>query len=191
MIATGTGSYASEAYYTWLSSATDTVQPVTEYPLDFDQRHTVTGVMSYRAPFDWNARLFGQKLPGNWGLTFVGYYGSGLPYTQVDAKGNRLGERNEGRLPAHYSVDMRFNKDFGMRGGKRVSLFVEVDNLFDRRNVVSLYEFTGLADNDGFSPQGGLAVSQQELDRYDRLYDKDPQNYAPPRTIRTGLELNF
>ena len=191
MIATGNGSNALEPYYDWLYSTTDDARPVTEYPLDFDQRHTVTTVLNYRVPGDWDGRIFGQKLPGNWGLTAVGYYGSGLPYTKTDQNGIRLGERNEGRLPASYTVDVRFNKDFILSTSNRLSFFVEVDNLFDRRNVIDLYSSTGLPDNDGVRPGGGLALDQQELDRYDNLYDHDPQHYSAPRTIRTGVEFNF
>jgi len=192
MIARGNGSNATDPYYTYLTSTTDTLAPLSEFPLDFDQRHTVNGVLSYQAPSDWQANMFGLKLPSAWALTFVGYYGSGLPYTKTDASGSRLGERNEGRLPASYSVDMRFNKDFGFRAGDmKLTLFVEVDNLFNRRNVINVYSRTGLADNDGWDTQAGLSLSQQEVDHYDNLYDNDPQNFSPPRTIRTGLELNF
>ncbi|MBU8932946.1 MAG: TonB-dependent receptor [candidate division Zixibacteria bacterium] len=192
MIARGNGSDATEPYYTYLSASVDTLAPISEFPLDFDQRHTASAVVSYRAPQDWQANLLGLKLPSAWGLTFVGYYGSGLPYTPTDGAGNRLGERNEGRLPASYSVDMRFNKDFGFRTGDlKLTMFVEVDNLFNRRNVINVYSRTGLANNDGWDTQGGLALDQQEVDHYDDLYDNDPQNYSSPRTIRTGLELNF
>jgi len=192
MIATGNGSYALEPYYTYIGSTTGEEAPVTEYPLDFDQRHTVTAVASYRVPGEWDAKLFGHKLPGYWGLTVVGYYGSGLPYTATDNSGNRLGERNDSRLPASYTVDLRFNKVFSLSGmSRRLSFFVEVDNLFDRHNVIDLYSNTGLADNDGTTPGAGYVLDQQELDNYDFLYDHDPQNYSPPRTIRTGFELNF
>lgn len=192
MIATGNGSNALEPYYTFLTSTEDTLAPVTEYALDFDQRHTFTTVLSYRVPGDWQGRLFGVKLPSAWGLTMVGHYGSGLPYTPTDASGNRLGERNEGRLPANYTVDMRFNKDFPFgAGGYPLSLFVEVDNLFNRRNVIDVYSRTGQPDNDGFQTGAGLALDQEDLDWYDQLYDHDPQHYSPPRTIRAGFELNF
>ena len=192
MIARGNGSNALEPYYTYLTSTTDTLAPITEYPLDYDQRHTVTGVLNYQVPDDWQANLFGMKLPGAWGLTMVGYYGSGLPYTPTDQNGNRLGERNEGRLPAVYTVDMRFHKNFMLNAkDMKLSLFVEVDNLFNKRNVIDVYSRTGLPDNDGWNTQGGLSLNQQEVDRYDQLYDNDPQHYSPPRTIRTGLELNF
>lgn len=192
MIANGNGSTALEPYYTFLTSTIDTLAPVTEYPLDFDQRHTLTAVVDYRVPLDWHGNLFGLPVPGGWGMNVVGYYGSGLPYTTTDNQGNRLGERNDSRLPPSYTVDMRLNKDFGMAGGGALfTVFVEVDNLFDRRNVIDVYSQTGSPDDDNFRTLGGLSLNQQELDRLDHLYDHDPQNYSPPRTIRTGIEYRF
>jgi outer membrane receptor protein involved in Fe transport len=192
MVATGNGSNALDPYYTFLTSTEDTLAPLTEYALDFDQRHTVTAVLNYRVPSDWQSRLLGMKIPGAWGITMVGHYGSGLPYTPTDASGNRLGERNEGRLPASYTVDMRFNKDFPLgAGGYPLSFFVEVDNLFNRHNVIDVYSRTGQPDNDGVQTGAGLALDQNELDQFDQLYDHDPQHYSPPRTIRAGFELNF
>jgi outer membrane receptor protein involved in Fe transport len=191
MIARGNGSDATEPYYTYLSASVDSLAPISEFPLDFDQRHTASAVVSYRAPHDWQANLLGLKLPGAWALTMVGYYGSGLPYTPTDDSGNRLGERNEGRLPASHSVDMRFNKDLSVRSGNMMlTWFVEVDNLFNRRNVINVYSRTGQPNNDGFDPEVSLAL-QEQTEHYDRLYDNDPQNYSSPRTIRTGLEMNF
>lgn len=191
MIATGIGSYALEPYYTFLTSTEDTLAPVTEYPLDFDQRHTVTAVLSYQVPANWQGRLFGWKVPTAWGVTMVGHYGSGLPYTPTDASGNRIGERNEGRLPANYTVDMRVYKDFPFHSSYPLRLFVEVDNLFNKHNVIDVYSRTGQPDDDGRRTGAGLALDQNELERLDRLYDHDPQNYSPPRTIRAGFELNF
>jgi len=122
----------------------------------------------------------------------VGYFGSGLPYSRTDPDGNRLGERNENRLPATYSVDMRFNKDFTLgRASRELTWFVEVDNLFDRRNVLDVYSRSGLPDND-FVVQGtGLSLDQEEINKYNYLFDHDPQNFGPPRTIRTGFEYSF
>ena len=192
MIAMGNGSSATEPYYTYLTSVTDTLPPVSKYALDFDQRHTLTAVMSYNVPKDWSTSLYGMNVPGAWGFSFVGHYGSGLPYTPTDVSGNRLGERNEGRLPPNYTVDMRFNKDFFVSGSSNyLSLFIEVDNLFDRRNVLQVYSRTGEPDDDGISTGAGLALNEEELEEYDWLSDHDPQNYSPPRTIRTGLEFNF
>jgi len=195
MIAKGNGSNANEPYYTYLTSNTDTLAPVSDFALDFDQRHTINAVIDYRVPADWSANLFGMEIPGNWGLSLVGYFGSGLPYSRTGASGNLLGERNENRLPASYSVDMRFNKDFQMGGANNsLTWFVEVDNLFNRRNVLDVYSRTGLPDDDANMYMGfatGTEEEQAAVVRYDRLYDHDPQNFSPPRTVRTGLEFSF
>jgi len=194
MIATGIGSTTLEPYYTYITSTTDTLAPITEYPLDFDQRHTVTALVSVNAPADWDVKLFGKKVPGAWGLNVVGHLGSGLPYTATDSKGSRLGERNEDRLPANITVDMRFNKDFGFgkTGSYLMSFFVEVDNLFNKKNVLGVYTNTGRPDNDGEILGTSVALNNpQEIGYYNFLYDHDPQNFAPPRTIRLGMELNF
>ncbi|MEK7775125.1 MAG: TonB-dependent receptor [Candidatus Zixiibacteriota bacterium] len=191
LIATGNSSYATEPYYTYLNSINDSVAPVTEYPLDFDQRHTATAAMTYIAPRNWDQRLFGVKMPTDWRLTLIGQYGSGMPYTRTDSRGNRLGERNEGRFPATFDVDMGFEKGIAFFSGTAMSFFIQVDNLLNRKNVIAVYTRTGLATNDGARPGGGFATNQAELDRFDKLYDHDPQNFAPPRTIRTGLEFTF
>ncbi|MFQ5452653.1 MAG: TonB-dependent receptor domain-containing protein [Candidatus Zixiibacteriota bacterium] len=192
MNAKGNGSYALEPYYTFLTSSQDTLAPVSEYPLDFDQRHTLTGVLDFRVPPEWEANFLGMKIPGDWGIDLVGHYGSGLPFTLTDVDGNRLGDRNEGRLPVNYTVDMRFNKNFKMNGGRyELSFFAEVDNLFNRRNVINVYNLTGRADYDAYTPTATLSTSQEEINKWDRLFDNDPQNYSRSRTIRTGLEFNF
>lgn len=191
LLARGIGSTPMESYYTYVTSTQDTLAPVTEYPLEFDQRHTMTTVFNVRFPADWKGHLFGLPVPGGWGLTFVGYLGSGLPYTKTDAKGNRVGARNEGRLPARSSVDMRFNKDLKLgKLGNMLTVFVEVDNLFDRRNVLSVYSRTGLPNNDNIQ-NTSLSLDADLLKQLDGLYDHDPQNYSRPRTMRLGLEYSF
>ncbi|HDL01025.1 MAG TPA: TonB-dependent receptor, partial [candidate division Zixibacteria bacterium] len=193
MIANGNGSTAYDPYYSFLTSVTDTIAPVSEFPLDFDQRHTLTAVLDFRVPENYKAQLFGLQIPTNWGIGFVGNYGSGLPYTITDEKNNRVGGRNEGRLPSHYTVDMKFMKNFVISQSRyKLSFFVEVDNLFDKRNVIDVYTNTGRPDEDG-NPTTALnsSMSQAEVDYFDSLYDKDPTHYSRPRTIRTGLEFNF
>ena len=192
MIAKGNGSYEREPYYTYITSVDDNLAPLTSYPLDFDQRHTITALVSYKVPRNWKGDVFGVTIPGGWIFTSIGQYGSGLPFTATDNTGNRLGDRNENRLPAHYSIDIKFSKNFYVGlSDNFLSAFIEIDNLFDRRNIVNVYSRTGSPDDDGQATGSGLALDQKELNKYDRLYDHDPQNYSLPRTIRTGLEFNF
>jgi outer membrane receptor protein involved in Fe transport len=198
MIAKGNSSSAYEGYYDYIGNTTDTVIPVQEYPLDFDQRHTATLSLNYRAPRDWRGELIGLPIPGAWGLSLSGHYGSGLPYTLTDHSGIRFGSINEGRMPATYSVDMRFNKDVYITNRDMFfSFFVEIENMFDRRNVVNVYTNTGRPDYDGrrynetVDPDGEGPLTAEDVNRYYKLIAYDPQNYSAPRKIRVGLEFNF
>ncbi|MEP0829103.1 MAG: TonB-dependent receptor [bacterium] len=199
MIAKGNLSSAYDGYYDYVTDPENPVKPVKEFPLAFDQRHTMTVSVDYRVPRDWQGRLFGLTLPGAWGINMAGHYGSGLPYTVTDQSGRQEKDRlNEARLPANYSVDMRFNKDVYL-GQKNLffSFFVEVENLFNRRNIINVYTNTGRPDDDGriydltSDPDGSGPYTAEDVNRYYRLMAKDPQNYSAPRIVRMGLEFNF
>jgi len=198
MIAKGNLSDPTDGYYNYIANTTDTIIPVQEFPLDFDQRHTATLNLSYHAPRDWKGNLLGIPIPGAWGLNVMGHYGSGLPYTVTDELGQRTGGLNEARLPANYTVDMRFHKDvFLKKTDMFFSFFVEIENLFDRRNVIDVYSNTGLADDDGrrydltADPDGDGPYTAEDVNNYYRLLATDPENYSPPRQFRVGVEFNF
>ncbi len=199
MIAKGNSSSAYEGYYNYITNPTDSVMPVKEFPLSFDQRHTATLNLSYRVPRNWRGDFMGMTIPGAWGLALVGRYSSGLPYTVTDNSGRRTGGVNEARMPSKYSVDMRFDKDVFVSGREDIffSFFVEVENIFNRRNVVNVYTNTGRPDDDGREmdltndPDGEGPYTAEDVNRYYRLLANDPQNYSSPRTFRVGLEFNF
>jgi outer membrane receptor protein involved in Fe transport len=198
MIAKGNSSDANDGYYYYITAQSNNALPVKEFALSYDQRHSVTLNLDYRVPSDWRGHLFGLTVPGAWGINLVGTYGSGLPYTVTDNLGNQMGGINEGRMPSNYSVDFRFNKDIYLRGQNTfLSLFVEIDNLFNRRNILNVYSNTGLADYDGryyeqtADPDGSGPYTAEDVNRLYRLMANDPQNFSSPRTMRVGMEINF
>jgi hypothetical protein len=200
MIAKGNASTAYEGYYDYFTQGTAApVWPVREYPLAFDQRHTLSVDLDYRVPRDWRGEFLGLSVPGAWGLNLLAKYGSGMPYTKTDDQGNRLGGLNEGRMPATYRIDLKFNKDFYLSPEKEshLSFFAEVVNLFDRRNVLHVYSNTGKPDDDGYhyeltpDPDGEGPLTAEDVNRYYRLLAKDPGNYDAPRTVRWGIEFVF
>jgi len=140
MIARGNASYATEGYYDYFTVQNPPVWPDREYPLDFDQRHKLVANFDLTVPPDYNLSLFGMRMPSAWGLNLIMHYGTGMPYTKTDNLGNRIGALNAGRMPSYYRVDLRFVKDLllSTANGKYLSLFVEVENLFDRRNVINV-----------------------------------------------------
>ncbi len=200
MIAKGNASSAYEGYYDYFTQETGTpVWPVREYPLSFDQRHTLSIDLDYRVPRDWKGSLWGISVPGAWGLNVLAKYGSGMPYTKTDDQGNRLGALNEGRMPSTYQVDLKLNKDFYLFAQKdlHLSFFTEVVNLFDRRNVLQVYSNTGKPNDDGYhyeltaDPDGDGPLTAEDVNRYYRLLANDPGNYDSPRTLRWGVEFVF
>ena len=159
------------------------------FPLAFDQRHTAKAVMNVLAPETIQRRILGIPLNG-WGLSLIGYYGSGLPYTPTNTlRESTATERNQARLPAFANLDLRVKKRF-KAGGFTYTLFSEVRNVFDRRNVVSVYANTGRPGDDGYTLES-FSGRSDEFIRLRRLLSLDPQQYAPPREIRLGFEIGF
>jgi hypothetical protein len=156
----------------------------------------------------------------NMGLNLVLNARSGTPYTQqsnltqgenvVIGVANRsaiTGGINTARLPWQFRADGRLDKDFFLQSKKRrqdeaaspiyVNVYVSVLNILNAKNIVSVYRYTGLADDDGYlnSVQGqkeaSLAVSEAAfLDQY-AIKANNPDNYTNPRTIRLGATINF
>jgi hypothetical protein len=107
------------------------------FPADFDQRHTVNTYASYQ----WSGRM---TVSAKW------RYGSNFPiqgyYEQRGIDYFLSTERNRERLPLYSRFDVRVDRAFTYRRS-RLTLFVEVLNLFNRTNQ-------GPADR-GYNPSTG------------------------------------
>ena len=158
------------------------------FPLAFDQRHTLTAVLTANTPSGWR-RLLVIPL-SDWGMSLVGQYGSGLPYTPTTAIGERLDKLpNSARLSAMFNLDLRLHKRFRL-GSSSYTFFTEIENLFNRRNVINVYSNTGSPDDDGYRAENFTGKSP-EFEKLRRLLSLDPQHYSPPREVRLGFEVAF
>lgn len=195
MIAKGNASEPYEWYYDYITVLGDDRPPIPtrEYPLAYDQRHNLTAVTDFRVPRGENLKVLGWTIPDAWGVNLLARYGSGLAYTRTTADGHRIGELNGERMPYTLRFDMRFNKDFYFSPASRraLSFFVEVENLFDRRNVVDVYSATGEPDDDGYVTLNVNSPTYQQEKFWHDLLAKDPQHYDHPRQLRVGMEFNF
>ncbi len=159
------------------------------FPLAFDQRHTVTGIISMYTPRNWDKKFLGFPLK-DVSMTLIGQYGSGLPYTPTNSTNEQLnGLPNSARLPALFDLDLRLHKRFRM-GNTSYTFFTEVENLLNRRNVINVYSNTGSPVDDGYKLET-LANQTPEQTRLRRLFSLDPQNFSAPREIRVGFEVTF
>lgn len=148
-------------------------------PLDWDQTHTMSMTVTLTQP-------------NNWGMGLIGKYGSGLPYTPLDAKGHRTGEENSERKPATLNFDLNARKDFIWKSAYgrnlRTAIFLRVYNLFDRKNEIRVWSSTGRATYN-LNPYENLVTEGGEELRRD--YINRPHFYSEPRKVLVGLEVEF
>jgi len=167
--------------------------PIQEFPLDWDVRHQITLNFDLRVPEAEHPKLFGFKLPDNWGVSVVWQFNSGFAFTPASNYPGlelRLGEEplpNSKRMPAFNNVDLRFNKDFKV-WKLNYSLLLWVSNLLDAKNVATVYGNTGRPDTgqnyfaEAFSQN--VVFKGQEIER-------NPLYYGPGRNIQLGFSINF
>jgi outer membrane receptor protein involved in Fe transport len=146
-------------------------------PLDWDQTHTINATLTL-------------SQPGNWGVSLLGRFGTGQPYTPTNP-GSAISTqfRNSARKPNHTKVDVKAHKDFKI-SGYTVSAFVKVFNLFDTANHLIVYSSTGRADREYRTP--AQAWAEQE-NRNFALEERDrrPHWYSEPRRVLIGFSVEF
>jgi len=142
-------------------------------PLNWDQRSTV------------NLSATVGDL-GNWSLTLLAQYGSGMPYTEDLQVVDGVRFENGGREPSFLNVDLRADKTFNF-AGLNVNTFLLVYNLFDIKNEVGVYATTGRATYDLNTKYAGEIVGLNTIDQF----INNPQLYSSPRQIRLGIGIGF
>ena len=177
MVVEGTASDAADAY----NAARDNQSPrISLIPLGWDRTHTLNA----------NVAVGGDT----WRASLLGKYSTGEPYTPTFAQGTVSGagqfvglSDNSARKPDAYTFDLKLYKKLSYTG-VNYSLFLNVFNLFDRRNEVNVYSTTGRATYD--------LDAQQASDNSNRPnsveeYVARPEYYSEPRKIQAGLTVSF
>jgi outer membrane receptor protein involved in Fe transport len=143
--------------------------------LDWDQRHTINGSLLFKLPYQIN-------------LSFIGEYGSGLPYTPSNVNLVGGGFENSARRPQQMNVDMRVTKSFTM-AGRELTFSANVYNLLDIRNEVNVYTDTGRS---GYSLIQTYTAEDPNWN-YNSLeeYMNRPSYYSSPRQIRIGVSTSL
>jgi len=172
-VAKGSASYPAysyyETYYGYPLTKTD------QY-LDFDQRHTISNDLNLELPATFGPKVANNRVLGNINLNFLTSVGSGLPFTPTDSRGTRTGDYNSGRLPWTMQSDMLVTKNLKVLGlGAELSW--EIINLFNRKNVVDVYSYTGSPIDNGqtFSPDLPSFSEQKEF-----LYNANDSLHVHP-----------
>jgi len=168
--------------------------PISEQPLDWDQRHTVNGTLYISDP-------------GNWSSAFVWTYGSGLPFTpkgrfqkEIDPK-----DTNTDRLPSTSTLNVQGDKFYEI-WGQDFTFFLQARNLLDADNIAELEPTIwppGLQASDDLidyaayyteTRLAGGAFLGDDRDG-DGLADwvtlNDPRVFSEGRVVRVGVGVTF
>jgi len=167
-----------------------------ETRLPWDQQHTLSVFVGYSVgpnePYD----IFGANI-NDWGISLAWNYGSGFPYTPYSREQSlsELYLRNTGNGPATSMLDISINKGFRLVGGLRISLRMDIKNIFNRQNVdLNAGGFNNLFGRviqyGDYNPEslylypwygGGTAFDARV----------PPYTFLPPRQILFGFRLNW
>jgi outer membrane receptor protein involved in Fe transport len=182
-----------------------------DYYLDQDQRHSASLDLGFMFPDDYSVAVM-----KNANLSLIGRFGTGLPYTPTDLKGNQTGDVNSARYPSSFTVDGRISKSFNL-GRFNFDISLDVTNILNTLTINNVNTVTGSPSNSGtiITPgqfTGGMVVGdqyysaardfnhdgyltrQEEYTAYVNAYEaiqNPPTNYGPPRKMKLGLNISF
>lgn len=157
----------------------------------------------------------------NTGFTLLLSAASGTPYTRsstpystiVSGTNSTLaGTINGSNMPWQYQCDLRIDKTFMFNFNKNkkdengktkaakmgyMTIYVDIQNLFNFKNVISVYDYTGNADDDGYL---SAAAYQQQINsqiyvpsyvNYYEMRVQNPYNYSRPFRASLGIQFGF
>jgi outer membrane receptor protein involved in Fe transport len=154
----------------------------TPVPLNWDQTHTLNGVITFGGDKDWT-------------VTLVAALGTGLPYSPLLYEQQIYLPTNSGRKPFQTNVDLLIDKSFLLESFT-LTVFLKVFNLFDVHNEQFVYDDTGRATYSLEEKQGGPQATNKISEKYPGIksateYYNRPNYYSAPREVRFGLTLEF
>ena len=114
-----------------------------EFPLDFDQRHTLTVILRGQVASGVGPQVLGVRpIAGLEGSVIVRAQ-SGLPFTLSDTTADSLARPpNSSRLPGTSTIDLLIRRPIRL-GRTFGGIYLDVRNLLDRRNVVAVRRDSG------------------------------------------------
>ena len=142
------------------------------------------------------------------------YTRSSTPYSGIGQGGVRTmaGSINGSNMPWQYQCDLRIDKTFMFNFNKNkkdengktkaakmgyMTIYVDIQNLFNFKNIISVYDYTGNPDDDGYL---SAAAYQQQINsqiyvsayiNYYEMTVQNPYNYSRPFRASLGIQFGF
>jgi hypothetical protein len=160
----------------------DTINPArVEFPLDYDRRHSLTLIGQGRVPDGWGPSVARIRPLVGIEAAMIVRVSSGLPFTMTNAAGDTLiGLPNSHRLPPLSTVDLLVRRPLRI-GGRQGTLYMDLRNLLNRRNIEAVRRDTGEPD---LTESGITALAETAYLRHPEAIP-----YESPR-YRSAADLN-
>jgi outer membrane receptor protein involved in Fe transport len=167
-----------------------------EFPLDWDVRHNMSINYTFRigqgeeffVPFtDFILPIDDFVANLNWS------FASGSPYTPQSYEGNNnyLDTNSKRKAPTH-SANLRITKGIRLPNKASMRFYMEVENLFKKTNIYSVYSKTGSPYFDGADLEDAqLGYVFPELEYTYNLAINNPTYVDSFRGITLGIVFNF
>ena len=170
--AKGTASDPSQA---WSYSQGGNLAETFMIPLDWDQSHTISAILSYTK--------------NNYGFSFIGKLGSGLPYTPASSVNVSTLIQNSEKKPVTSSVDLSsfFNLPLGSYDAQ---LYFNISNLFNRLNNLNVYNDSGVAHNTNYLQDALEQNTGEYVNSIENWYINETY-YSNPRRVEIGVKYDF
>ena len=177
-IAEGDNDNPNAAFFNFLSGRETELEII---PTDFDQRHIISSVVTV-------------SRPASWGISLIGRFATGYPYTPLLINQNIDDLPRSGRKPTQLKLDARISKTFTV-GSLDLRAFAKIFNVLDIRNEVYVFNDTGRASyslseelNRHATWRSGYGLpGVPTLDDWENR----PQYFSAPREIRVGVTIAF
>jgi outer membrane receptor protein involved in Fe transport len=165
--------------------------PISEQPLNWDQRHTVSIASTIRDP-------------GKWGLRMLWTYGSGFPFTPAFRNDRRPDPAltNSRRQPSQARLTLDADKFYKI-WGQNVTLFMDARNVLGAENIQDIAPFVrspfvNTAGNDYtiyYTETGRTGGAYLQDINGDSILDwvpvHDPRVFEEGRNVRMGISVTF
>jgi outer membrane receptor protein involved in Fe transport len=184
--------------------------PTFTMPLTFEQRHTGSLNLDYRLQKDQGPTLFGVKPLENFGTNLLFTFNSGRPYTRMvtyntmpfsgryDNDGiseTPLSAINHEFTPWVSRFDLKLDRRFTTPLNTSLTLYLWVYNIFNQKNIMGVWQTTGLPDDIGYRGTTGgqdyWAKADEALKQNYKMRENDYFYYGMPRQIRLGARIEF
>jgi hypothetical protein len=153
------------------------------------------------------------------GLSLLGAFSSGHPYTRGEGAGDLTRTRFRQPLeplgasttPSTFQLDLRLDKTFNIADVLNLNVYIFVINVTDARNVTNVHARSGSAEDDGYLGGPGAVTAASQGPDFVALYNavnnlyseeyrvgntgaqnvNNPFMWGPPRQVRLGIRLEY